>query len=60
MDDVGILLSGVDASPVVADVVVGVAFSGPLSVIRLFGTESLNWGPCCLVLFRAPQCRSNS
>ena len=54
MDDVGILLAGVDTRPVVADVAVGVAFSGPLSGIHLFGIESLNWGPCCLFLCRVP------
>ena len=32
----------------------GVAFAGPLSGTRLFGIESLNWGPCCLFLFRIP------
>ena len=31
MDDVGILLAGVDTCPVVSAVVVGVAFAGPLS-----------------------------
>ena len=52
MDDVGILLAGVDTHPVVAAVAVGVAFAGPLSGTRLFGIESLNWGPCCLFLYR--------
>ena len=54
MDDVGILLSDVDTRPVVATVAVGVAFAGPLSGTRLFGIESLNWGPCCLFLCRVP------
>ena len=43
-----------DTRPVVAAVAVGVAFSGPLSGIRLFGTESLHRGPCCLFLCRGP------
>ena len=54
MDDVGILLSGVDTRPVVVAAVVGVAFAVPLSGIRPFGIESLNWGPFCLVLCRVP------
>ena len=54
MDDVGILLAGVDTLPVVVAAVVGVAFAGPLSGIRPFGIESLNRGPCCLVLCRGP------
>ena len=52
MDDVGILLAGVDTRPVVAAVAVGVELAGPLSGIRLFGTESSHWGPCCLFLCR--------
>ena len=52
MDDVGILLAGVDTHPVVAAVAVGVAFADPLSATRLFGIESLNWGPYCLFLCR--------
>ena len=54
MYDVGILLAGVDTHPVVAAVAVGVAFADPLSATRLFGIESLNWGPCCLFLCRVP------
>ena len=54
MDGAGILLSGFDTRPVVADVAVGVAFSVPLSGIRQFCTESSHWGPCCLFLCRVP------
>ena len=54
MDGAGILLAGFDTRPVVAAVAVGVAFAVPLSGIRPFGIESLNWGPCCLVLCRGP------
>ena len=54
MDDFCILLSCVDTRPVVAAVAVGVSSAGSLSGIRLFGIESLNWGPCCLFLFRVP------
>ena len=54
MDAAGILLAGVDTRPVVAAVDLGVAFAGPLSEIRLFGTESLHWGPYCLFLCRVP------
>ena len=42
MDDVGILLAGVDTRPIVAAVAVGVALAGPLSGIRPFGIESLS------------------
>ena len=54
MDDVGILLAGVDTRPVVAYVAVDVTFAGPLSGIRPFGIESLNWRPCFLFLCRVP------
>ena len=54
MDGDGILLAGFYIRPVVAAVATGVAFAGPLSGIRLFGTESLHWGPCCLFLCRVP------
>ena len=54
MDVAGILLAGFDTRPVVAAVVVGIAFAGPLSVIRLFDIESFNWGPFCLFLCRVP------
>ena len=54
MDDVGILFAGFDTRPIVAAVYVGVAFDVPMSGIRLFGIESLNWGPCCLFLCRVP------
>ena len=54
MEDFGILPSVVDTSPVVAAAVVGVAFAGPLSGSRSFGTEPLHWCPCCLVLCRVP------
>ena len=54
MDGAGILLASFDTRPVVSTVVVGVAFAGPLSGNHLFGTESLYWGPCCLLLFRVP------
>ena len=54
MEDVGILPAVVDTLPVVVAAVVGVAFAGPLSGSRLFGTEPLHWGPCCLVLCRTP------
>ena len=54
MDGAGILLTGFDTRPVVADVVVGVAFAGPLSGNLLFGTESSHWGPCCLFLCLVP------
>ena len=40
VDGAGILLSGFDTRPVVAVVVVGVAFAGLLSGIRLVSTES--------------------
>ena len=36
MDDVGILLAGVDTHPVVVSAIVGVAFTGPLSGICPF------------------------
>ena len=54
MDGSGILLAGFDTRPVVAAVVVGVALAGPLSGNRLFGTESSQWGPCCLFLCLFP------
>ena len=54
MDGFGILLAGFDTRSVVAAVVVGVAFAGPLSGICLFGTESSHWGPCCLFLCCVP------
>ena len=54
MDGAGILLSGFDTRPVVTAVAVGIAFAGPLSGIRLFGTESSHWGPCCLFLCCVP------
>ena len=54
MDGAGILLAGFDTRPFVAAVVVGVAFAGPLSGNRLFGTESSNWGICCLFLCLFP------
>ena len=59
MDDVGILLAGVDTRPIVAAVDVGVTFAGPLSVIRLFDIESFNWGPFCLFLCRVPFAENN-
>ena len=54
MDGAGILLAGFDTRPVVAAVAVGVAFAGPLSGIRLLGTESSHWGPSCPFLCRVP------
>ena len=54
MEDVGILPDVVDTLPVVVAAVVGVAFAGPLSGSRPFGTEPLHWGPYCLVLCRVP------
>ena len=54
MDGAGILLAGFDTHPVVAAVVVGVAFAGPMSGNCLFGTESSHWGPCCLFLCLVP------
>ena len=54
MEDVGILPAVVDSRPVVVAAVVGVAFAGPLSGSRPFGTEPLHCGPCCLVLCRVP------
>ena len=59
MDGAGILLDGFGTRPVVAVVVVGVAFAGLLSGIRLFGTESLHWGPCCLFLCLVPFAENN-
>ena len=54
VDGSGILLAGFDTRPVVAAVVVGVAFAGLLSGNRMFGTESSYWGPCCLFLCLVP------
>ena len=54
MDGAGILPAGFDTRPVVSAVVVGVAFADLLSGNRLFGTESSNWGPCCLFLYLVP------
>ena len=54
VDGAGILLADFDTRPVVAAVVVGVAFAGLLSGNRLFGTESSHWGPCCLFLCLVP------
>ena len=51
VEDVGILLAGVDTRPVVTAVSVGVAFAGPLSGSRPFGNEPFHWGPCCLIPF---------
>ena len=54
MDGDVILLDGFDTRPVVAAVVVGVVFSGPMSGNCLFGTKPSHWGPCCLFLCRFP------
>ena len=54
MEDVGIFPAVDDTLPVVVTAVVGVAFAGPLSGCRPFGTEPLHWGPCCLVLCCVP------
>ena len=59
MDGAGILLAGFDTRPVVAAVVVGIAFAGPRYGNRLFGTVSSNWGPCCLFLCLVPFAENN-